>query len=292
MSVFSHLHARNPQQGSAMAETIIALLALSPFLIGIPLLGKQLDIKHKSFDATRYAVWERTVWRSDGTSHRKSEADIALETRDRVLGDPKALVIDAQALRAEGITENRLWVDRQRVRLVDYEANPSGAVQQIDAGAAPVDVGYVLVPGLSYGDGVIGAASSVLRVSDLDLNRRAFARAQTRIDVRPTLSQRADVPPSLGAREAREQRHRALIHEAEGAILSDTWAAVAESEFRERVDYVTANEFIELLEFPARAIGALALGPGRPLYGEGQFAWEPELRPNSTDLPRAYIGRR
>lgn len=283
---------RRRQQGSAMAETLIALLALSPFLIGIPLLGKQMDIKHKTFDATRYAVWERTVWRSDGASHRKSDADITLEARDRVLGDPETFVIDVQALRAEGITENRLWVDRERVRLVDYENNASGVVQEIDAGAAPVDVGYVFVPGLTYGDGVIGAAGTVLRVSDLDLNRRAFARARTRIDVRPALSQLAAVPPSLGNQEAGEERHRALIHEAQGAILSDTWAAGAESEFRERVDYVTANELIELLEFPARAIGVLALGRGRPLYGEGQFAWEPELRPTSTDLPRAYIGRR
>ncbi len=292
MGTSPRVHECTRQRGSAMAETIIALLALSPFLIGIPLLGKQLDIKHKTFDATRYAVWERTVWRNDGTSHRKSEADILLEARDRALGDPKAFVIDAQALRAEGITENRLWVDRQRARLVDYEANTSGAIQELNMGTAPLDVGYVLVPGLSYGDGVIGTAASVLGVSDLDLNRRAFARARTRVDVRPVLSQLADAPPSLASQGTHEERHRALIHEAEGAILSDTWAAGAESEFRERVDYVTANEFIELLEFPARAIGALALGPGRPLYGEGQFAWDPEFRPNSTDLPRAYIGRR
>jgi hypothetical protein len=292
MGIVSHRLEGARQRGSAMAETIVALLALSPFLIGIPLLGKQLDIKHKTFDATRYAVWERTVWRNDGTSHRKSEADILLEARDRALGDPKAFVMDAQILRTEGITENRLWVDRQRARLVDYEANPGGALQQLDMGTAPVDVGYVLVPGLSYGDGVIGTAASVLRISDLDLNRRAFARARTRIDVRPMLPDLADNPPSLGARGAIGERHRTLTHEAEGAILSDTWAAGAESEFRERVDYVTANEFIELLELPARALGALSLGRGRPLYGEGQFAWEPELRPNSSDLPRAYIGRR
>jgi hypothetical protein len=35
----------------------------------------------------------------------------------------------------------------------------------------------------------------------------------------------------------------------------------------------------------------LALGRGRPLYGEGQFAWEPALQPLSTDVPAAYIER-
>lgn len=279
------------QQGSALAETLVALLALSPFLIGIPLLGKQLDIKHKTFDATRYAVWERTVWRNEGTSHRKSAEDITLEARDRVLGDPRTFVIDVEALRAEGITENRFWVDRHRERLIDYERDTNGITQEISAGTAPVDVGYVLVPGLAYGDGAVGTASGLLRVSDLDLNRRTLARTRTRIAVRPALAHLAATPPSLGDEEVREGQPAPVIHEAAGSILSDTWAAGAESEFRNRIDYVTANEFIELLELPARAIGALALGRGRPLYGEGQFAWDPELRPSSTDLPRAYIER-
>ena len=280
------------QRGSAITETLVALLALSPFLVGIPLLGKQLDIKHKVFDATRYAVWERTVWRNAGTSHRKSEHDITLEARDRVLGDPSAFVVDVEALRTEGITENRFWLDRRRERLVDYEHNARGVAQDIGSESSPLDVGYFLVPGLTYGEGAIDAVGGLLRVSDLDLNRRAFARARTRIDVRPLLSQLAAMPPSLGRDTVNEERHAALAHEAEGGILSDTWAAGAESEFRNRVDYVTTNELIESLELPARAIGALAMGRGRPLYGEGQYAWEPELRPRSTDLPKAYVGRR
>jgi hypothetical protein len=102
------------QQGSALAETIVALLALSPFLVGIPLLGKQLDIKQKNFDSARYSVWERTVWRSDGASNRKSEEDITLEARDRTLGHPQAGVTDVEALRTDGITENPLWRNWRR----------------------------------------------------------------------------------------------------------------------------------------------------------------------------------
>ena len=60
-----------------MAETLVALLALAPFIAGIPLLGKQLDIKQKTYDASRYAVWERTVWRSDGTSESQEQKQIS-----------------------------------------------------------------------------------------------------------------------------------------------------------------------------------------------------------------------
>src|SRR3954467_5384209 len=114
---------RYRETGNAMAETIVVLLALSPFIVGIPLLGKQLDIKHKSYDTARYSVWERTVWRSDGASNRKSEDDIALETRDRALGSPLAGVTDVETVRSEGITENPLWRNWQRKRLLNYENN-------------------------------------------------------------------------------------------------------------------------------------------------------------------------
>jgi hypothetical protein len=35
-----------------------------------------------------------------------------------------------------------------------------------------------------------------------------------------------------------------------------------------------------------------ARGKGEPLYGEGQYGWDPDLRPRSTTLPAAYIDRR
>lgn len=280
------------ERGSAMTETLVALLALAPFLIGVPLLGKQADIKHKTFDAARYGVWERTVWRNHGTGNVKSVDDITLETRDRVLGDPKAPLLDTAALRTEGITENHLWRDRNRERLIDYERNARGLAQTLDERATPVGVGNFMVPSLAHGDGLVASLAELLRVQDLDLNRRAFAEADVQIQVRPRLSELASSPRSLGQRAESDARHDPLSLEARGAILSDTWAASDESEFRRRVDYVTTNELIEFLETPARALGALALGRGRPLYGEGQFAWEPELKPRSTDLPAAYVERR
>ncbi len=280
------------ERGSAMAETLVALLALTPFLIGVPLLGKQADIKHKSFDAARYGVWERTVWRSDGTSNVKSTQDITLETRDRVLGHPGTPLVEMDALRSEGITENSLWRDRSQERLIDYEHDASGVSQGIDEHPSPVDVGYFLIPNLAYGNGSIASVASLLRVEDLDLNRRAFATTQVQIRVRPSLSELASSPPALTHGVHTQEPHAALTLQARGGILSDTWAAARETEFRRRIDYVTTNEFIELLELPARAIGSLALGRGRPLYGEGQFAWEPDLQPRSTDLPAAYVQRR
>src|SRR5437868_964960 len=104
-------------RGNAMIETLVALLALSPFIAGIALLGKQLDIKQKAYEASRYAAWERTVWTNDGVN-RKSEADITLEASDRTLGNPRAGLLAVDSLRSAGVSENPLWRDVRNRRLL------------------------------------------------------------------------------------------------------------------------------------------------------------------------------
>mgnify|MGYP005824597947 CR=1 FL=1 len=75
-------------------------------------------------------------------------------------------------------------------------------------------------------------------------------------------------------------------------MLSDTWTASDEAQFQRRIDDVTIDELVELFELPGRPIGLQALGKGDPLYGEGQFSWDPDLRPRTSSLPAAYIERR
>ena len=276
------------QQGTAIAEVIVALLAIAPFLIGIPLLGKQLDVKHKSFDTTRYAVWERTVWR-DGGDSRKQASDIALEARDRVLGDPRAAVVATETLRNDGVTENRFWRDAANQRLLAYAANDSPLAIEERAEREPVDVGALFVPAFAYGGGVIGTAASVLQVRELGMNPRTFASASADIALRPVLTNRAQAAVSLRRADPADPSMASLTQRATGAILSDTWSSRDEAEFGRHVDALTTDEFVATIEAPSRILALNALGKGQPLYGEGQYAWDPDLRPSSITLPRAYV---
>jgi hypothetical protein len=275
-----------------MGETIVALLALSPFIVGIPLLGKQLDIKQKSYDSARYSVWERTVWRSDGAANRKTDEDITLEARDRTLGNPRAGVADIESLRSEGVTENPLWRNWQRKRLLNYENTDAPIQMTYREQPTPVDVGYWLVPGIAYGDGVLGDVQHALHLDSLKLNRRAFARSSAAIGIRPMLGELADRPVSLGQRTRREAQRGELVLTSTGAVLSDTWSSRNEDALQHRVDDVTVNELIEQLELPGKPIGQQALGKGKQLFGEGQFGWDPDLKPRSDTLPSAYMDQR
>lgn len=278
--------------GHALAETLIALLALAPFIAGVVLLGKQLDIKHKSYDVTRYSVWERAVWRSGGSQNTKAPAQITLEARDRILGDPRAGVVHVESLANEGITENPLWRDLAQQRLLDYQDDVAALQLQLDEGSPPIEVGYLLVPSLAYGEGLLASAGQLLQVEDLQLSRRSFATSDLQVSVWPTLALKAQSARSLGSLTNDTQPEPSLLHRANGALLSDSWSAIDERDFRRRVDSLTTDEFIETLELPARPIGSMALGKGELLYGEGQFAWDPNLEPNSTTLPTPYITRR
>lgn len=247
-------------RGNALIESIVALLALSPFVTGIVLLGKQLDIKHKTYDAVRYSVWERTVW-----STAKSPRDITIEALDGSFGHPLAGTSATEALRANGVSQNPLWLDRDRRLLADL---PSGA--HSDA-APPVPTGYALVPALAHGGGPLSAVTRFLQLQDLELNARAFAMARITANVQPTL---ADRP---------------IAHVAEGALLSDVWSSRDDGEFRRKTDHLIADELVEALEMPARPLSMQSLTQGGPLYGEGQYSRDPDLRPRSNALPGAYI---
>jgi hypothetical protein len=83
-----------------------------------------------------------------------------------------------------------------------------------------------------------------------------------------------------------------LVQDAGGAILSDSWSSRDEAEFRRRVDELTFNEFVATIELPSRVLALNALGKGEPLFGEGQYAWDADLRPSSLTLPRAYVEER
>jgi hypothetical protein len=254
-------------RGNAMIETIVALAVLSPFLGCIALLGKQLDVKHKSFDALRYSVWERTVWSGDA----KSEAQITNEALDRSFGDPSVGVTANDSLRSEGVSRNPFWRHYRQSLL----SGNAVSVQSSDD-AVPVDVGYALAPGLAHGTGPVGAAAQALRMDDLNLNRRSFASATIEANVRPLLAH-GDAP---------------ITQRATGALLSDTWSPRDENDFGRRVDRITANELIEDLELPSRILAMQAPRKGGPLYGEGQYGWDPQLRPRSNMLPSAYVVER
>ncbi len=53
--------ARCRQRGAAIAETFVLLLVMIPLLLTIPMIGKLIDLKQTTHQASRYLAWERAL---------------------------------------------------------------------------------------------------------------------------------------------------------------------------------------------------------------------------------------
>jgi hypothetical protein len=94
---------------------------------------------------------------------------------------------------------------------------------------------------------------------------------------------------STGVGDEQESKRGSIAQTAAGAVLSDSWSVRDENGLRRRVDDLTTNELVQSLELAGRPIALQARGKGQPLYGEGQFGWDADLRPRSDVLPAAYL---
>ena len=70
------------QRGQALAETLVASLALLPLLVAVAAIGKLLDARHTTIAASRTAAFECTV-RTDECARASGRDTIRDEVRRR-----------------------------------------------------------------------------------------------------------------------------------------------------------------------------------------------------------------
>ncbi len=102
-----HLNAKRNQSGAVWVEFLVAssTVLISLFFL-IPILAKNVNIKHSSEKAAQYTSWERTVWHGEVGPHEgfkieKKTKKLLNEARSRVLGDANSLIYDGV-----GFTDN------------------------------------------------------------------------------------------------------------------------------------------------------------------------------------------
>lgn len=84
------------QCGSALTECIVLMLAMLPLLAGIPMLGKLVDVKNSSINASRYSAWEETI---------SPDGSVAPFVNQRFFKDSEAPIVT----RSIDVEENSLW---------------------------------------------------------------------------------------------------------------------------------------------------------------------------------------
>jgi hypothetical protein len=258
------------QRGSATVEVFVVSLVAIPLLIAVPLLGKQLDAKHQTNMAARYAAWERTVWSDSGSSWRnaersKSDADITMEINDRFYGHRQAELVDVSRSRSEGITSDPIWRDRRAQSLLANAGQGMPSTSSVTEGSPPVSHGILVTELASVGRSG-GFLSGFSKSIGLNTNNYATAHVE--------LPWKAEFP-SNNVLEFPLQ--------ADSAILSDAWSPSDESRFHGRVAGLTIDDELRVSEVGTYTFGYL------PIYKEGEFGQNADLVPSSSVVPSRFV---
>lgn len=120
---------RGRGRGAALTELVVLTLLLVPLIVGIPMLGKLIDVRLSAVQASRYAVWEASV---------DAQATPPTNVAERFFGDPANAIVS----RPTAPGENPLWGPASR----------GGAASDPRFGAADVRVDPARVAALAYAE--------------------------------------------------------------------------------------------------------------------------------------------
>lgn len=310
------------QKGSSMVEFIVSLLVFIPLFIGIPLLGKYADIKHKTIESSRYIAWERTIYSAPGAdttwkdrhissngSYRyetsKSDTDILGDAEKRFFGHPQYGLHQTEA------TSNTFWRNHKGESLLALDASASnnagsnqilsGGIQQEKAsrglnsattiGAAGVNA--IAQGGGFSGGGIAGGGNFINAVQcgvpginigeGLGLGSNGFAKVQATTPVINFLTPKNDDGDPI--------EDNSLSFKANAAILSNAWTAPSEAEYYHRIDNATPNQFVACATAIGRyTFGVFGIGDGF-MYGEGKKSHRVDLAGYDRNRSRMSISR-
>ncbi len=163
-------------QGSSMTEFAVLTLAMLPIMIGIPMVGKMIDLKQTTINASRYSAWEATV--ASGTIEAAQVNSRFFQNSD---GAIKTQAVQHESHQLWGETSGTApdsYMDKGSVRISDssvvsnssdtnHTQNVSDArTAAVSFGGVVKDVGEILswAPGTDWGisqDGLLNAEVQV-----------------------------------------------------------------------------------------------------------------------------------
>lgn len=212
-------------RGNAAAEFLIVAAVMVPALLIIPSLGKISDANQATLEASRYAVWERTV--SDAS--QKSDTQLEIEVRNRFFTEEETLIRSDHGGVLESETYgNQFWrtvhATGQEEFIIDNEASSVSVVTRNEAipGGTGADI-------LSEGIATIGdAMGSMISDAEWDLEPRGFYVAEISTELRSTRLYENETGCSGSAEDSAciTQRY---------AMLVDAWNSGSPDQTRSRV---------------------------------------------------------
>lgn len=209
------------EDGNALTEFLVISGVLVPAFLVMPMLGKLSDIQHSTVQASRYAVWEKTLEGAEA----KSDEQLSQEVRVRFLSDPNAPIL------TEGGGEekmNAFWIPlgaEEEKALMSVEQ--SGLVRSTNHDV-PNDVGaeYINEAMLAIGDAMEGP----IKNAKWDVESKGFYK----VDVQAEIQTHKLVQNGTDC-AGTETEETASCLTITGAIFTGDWSARSSRQVESRV---------------------------------------------------------
>ena len=283
--------------GQALTEVLVSLIFFAPVFLLVPIIGKYLDIKQKTIEASRYAVWERSVWSDPGSvwdsgENTKNDEEIGTEVDRRFFGHLSQLISDKSAFSHNGIVENPMWTT------VDTAIDTGSNTTQNNN--APTSLELPILNGVKVGTKTLRSYAEITEnkapssILDEPVNFIAdeiveIPIVDTELGMKILVNDYAIATISAPVKNYIDS-NKDLIIQARSALLTNTWSAPDESRFHQRVDKLVADEIVDDTVKLARGVyvaGQFAslISDGDELYTDGKDL-SAETSVDSTIFPQ------
>ncbi len=273
-------------RGQALTEVLISMVVFAPMILMIPVIGKYIDVKQKTIEASRYAVWERSVWADPENSwnsgeQQKSNEDIALEVDRRFFGHLSQKIADKSAYPYKKSVVNPMW---NTINTKPKNNTTIDAYQPILNGVNGNSKTLRAYTKMTADDMPGSALIGVDQVASLmDIKVKDFITAT--------------VSTPLKNHSLSDDN---LIIQAKSALLTNTWSVPNKKEFTQRVDDLVLGDEVNdlIIKVSGNIIslgGAIAIGLYYPdfyfLHADFKFL-KTDVEIDSTDLPKHLLRKK
>jgi len=221
----------NRESGAALVETASIALVMMTFMVGIPVIGKIIDVRQTAIQASRYAAWEMTV-QSDPRNQPPSQVDIRFfrdigapishgtpdvesnqlwgEKREEERPPPPSELVDTILTDDSEDTPTESLFDKNRVLVTNTAVTTRSAVE-MDLGEGPLGVAKPI------GKMVHEVTDFIGKDGWKDVEKNGLLQSEVRVNI-----EGGDMFPATTVTE-------------NTSILVDGWSAASEDQIRDRV---------------------------------------------------------
>jgi len=255
------------QSGQAMTEfAVVAAFVLIPTFLLVPILGKHIDIKHKTIQSARYEAWEYTVW-NKGNSNRtrndrfpasrflgygsnpipeKNYAELKREANKRFFSAPGSTINRDDSTKTS-FTVNPLWEDHRGTALLGGFDTKSLASDEKTPDVTGVVTGFVGAVGAvsKFLSGLLATVSIQAGFTQIDMKGKFVGRSKSTME-------------ELAWAKESYENEQSFQHQA--AVMSLAWSAGGKKHTEYQVRGLVATSLLDIEAInPIRDILAVVL---------------------------------